>query len=226
MPEGSRAPDHPPSPVGPRPGTHHDHQTGEHQTGDRQHCGERPCHQRRRGPDRNLPVEQERQNVHRFLSGHLTVRRRGDPPRYRGGRNVPRSDRHWSRNEHRDWSIDQRIRTSRREVQVGCLEPLGDHRERRAGHHEHRTEAQPLPGGHSSDRRGRQDRQLGRDASHEERRRLPWRMIPTRDVRLGSGTDQKLGGVASRQPIGPDGGQNPETLPENEKRTPEGVLFV
>ena len=191
-PEESRAPARPPSPVDPRPATRHGLQLGDHQLGARRHCGELLCHQHHRGPDRSHPVEQERQNVDRFLSGNPSVRRRGDPPRYRGDR----------------------------------IELLVGHRGLLVGHRGPRTGEQHLPDDRSNARLERLGRPFRRDESHEECRRLPSRMIPTRDVRLGSGKDLKLGGVASRQPIGPDGGQNPRTLPENEKRTPEGVLFL
>jgi len=52
------------------------------------------------------------------------------------------------------------------------------------------------------------------------------RRHPMRDGRLGSEVNQMKGGVASQQPIGQRRGQNPVNLPENEKRTPEGVLFI
>jgi hypothetical protein len=61
---------------------------------------------------------------------------------------------------------------------------------------------------------------------HEQRRHLLLRRTPMRDDRLGSAMDQKMGGEALRQPIGRWRGQNPETLPENEKGTPEGALFI
>lgn len=221
-------PARPPSPADPRPAKRRDHQLGVPQ-----HFDVRPCHQRHRGPDRSLPVEQVRRNVHRRLSVHPNARRWGDPLRHWGDRNEHRADRHWRRNERRAPSVDQRnrsdhlgYRTCLREPRACRLGLLGGHRELLDGHRGFRNEVQSPPGDHSNARRGRAGRQIGRDVSHALRRRLPSRLTPTRDVRLGSGMDQKLGGVASRQPIGPDGGQNPRTLPENEKRTPEGVLFL
>jgi hypothetical protein len=130
------------------------------------------------------------------------------------------------RNGRHGWSVDQTIPASRHEPRDGHLGPRDEHRELRVGHHEFRIETQRLPDDHPSARLSRLGRPFGRDESHAARRRLPSRMLPTMDVRLGSGRDQKLGGVASRQPIGPYGGQNPMGLPENEKRTPEGVLFL
>lgn len=119
-----------------------------------------------------------------------------------------------------DWPDVQRNRTAHHGSQFR-------RHERQDDHHGNRDVLLPRWADHSTLPHEGRGRRIGQDATHHwVRRNVPERRIPLWDDLHGDAMNQKLGGEACRQPIGRSRGQNPWTLPENEKRTPEGVLFL